>query len=85
MNDRSCSITNTLRSFLVSTAALVERKTKGLTEANYKVNVFTRKTITYYVALMATIPPAAPAMEWITESLAMVVHVLLAVPDDKMF
>ena len=63
----------TLFSFLVSTAALVDRKIKGLlrrpTLITQPPGVDGIKTeVTDYVAVIATIPPAAPAKEWIAES-----------------
>ena len=61
----------TLFSFLVSTAALVDRKIKGLA---YRPSVSTfiaqstemddaKADATDYVAVIATMPPAAPAKE----------------------
>ena len=64
----------TLFSFLVSTAALVDRKIKGLSR---RPTVITqppdsvdgiKAEVTDYVAVIATMPPAAPAKEWIAES-----------------
>lgn len=60
----------TLFSFLVSTAALVDKKIKGL---QHEVNVHnsvhaSNAEATDYVAVIATMPPAAPAKEWIVES-----------------
>lgn len=51
----------------VSTAALVDRKIKGL--KNIRQRTVKLYSETCYVAVMATIPPAAPAMEWMNESL----------------
>ena len=63
----------TLFSLLVSTAALVDRKIKGLTYrqtfATQSVEVSdVRAGVTNYVAVIATMPPTAPAKEWIVES-----------------
>ena len=52
----------------VSTAALVDKKIKGL--RNIRSRIVELYGETCYVAVMATIPPAAPAMEWMNESLA---------------
>jgi hypothetical protein len=62
----------TLFSFLVSTAALVDRKIRGLPHRR-RVNARDlahagTEEATDYVAVIATMPPAAPAKEWITES-----------------
>ena len=76
-------ISFTLSSFLVSTAALVDRKIRGLARRP-NVSVCTSFTgtndvkadVTDYVAVIAMMPPAAPAKEWIAESLGIVEEVI---------
>ena len=58
---------------LVSFAARVEMKTSGLQDTGMRTQTpRTQQINAYYVAVIARMPPAAPATEWMKESLGIV-------------